>query len=94
MTEEIHNTDAVAAGDIDETADGLLQYTIFQKQLVRKATHEIDDKVSEHQIDSLLPPGAVNPYDGQPLSVASKNLGIDELENRQKGEVRQNFRVP
>ena len=92
LTEEIHNTDAVSAGDIDETADGLLQYTIFQKELLRKAAHEIADKVPEHQIDSLLQPGADNHYDGQLLSVASKNLGIDELENRQKGEVRQNFR--
>ena len=92
LAKDIHNTDAIAAGDIGETADGLLHYTIFQKDLLRKTAHEIADKVPERDIDSLQQPGADNPYDGQLLAVASKNLGVDELEDRQKSEVRQTFR--
>ena len=92
LAQNVHNTDAIAASDIGETADGLPQYTIFQKELLRKAAHEIADKVPERDIGSLQQPGADNPYDGQLLATASKNLGVDELEDRQKSEVRRTFR--
>ena len=78
--------------EIEDTASGLPHYSIFQRQFLQQAASEIANEVREAEIDTLLSPDAHNQYDPKLLAVASTKVGVEQLDNKQKQAVREEFK--